>query len=178
MPHTSDNTLWKQIAKGNSLAFQELYDRYIDDLILFGQKLSGNHDLVQDTLQKLFFWIWDHKTKITVPNHTKAYLMKSFRNNLIREIEQEKLISNIDVELHLKDIPGITVMADNTEEIRRLQLVLPNLPPRQREVLHLRFYQNVRNEDIADIMGITHQSVRNLLQRAIKQVKTLMETTT
>ena len=42
---------------------------------------------------------------------------------------------------------------------------------RQREILYLRFNQNLNNEAIADIMGVNKQSVANLFYRTLVELK-------
>ena len=48
---------------------------------------------------------------------------------------------------------------------------LDKLPKRQKEVVYLRFFENMTRDEIAQVMGITNQSVSNLLQTAFKQLK-------
>jgi RNA polymerase sigma factor (sigma-70 family) len=52
-----------------------------------------------------------------------------------------------------------------------LKTKLEQLPERQREVIHLRYFQNLKNEEIADIINVNYQSVSNLLHRAVKNLK-------
>jgi RNA polymerase sigma factor (sigma-70 family) len=49
--------------------------------------------------------------------------------------------------------------------------VLNGLPPRQREIMYLRFYENLDFENISQIMEISKQSVHNLLQKAYKNFR-------
>jgi len=170
-----DSLIWKQISQGDAQAFHSLYHTYFDDLYLFGQKLCANNDLVQDTLQKLFLYIWDTRSTMVAPKHTKAYLFRSFRNNLVREIKREQQISGLAIDQLPVDIPDAVPSEEHTEEHARLQAALSQLPAREREVLHLRFYQGIGNKEVSDIMGISYQSVSNLLQRAIKHLKTLIQ---
>jgi len=171
----SDISIWNKIKNGDTQAFRILYERYIDDLLIFGQKLSQNNDLIQDTIQQLFISLWDNRLKITPPSHSKAYLMKSLRNNLIRAIKKEQKIVDIDIDHYLKNIPGISISNIDDDKIRQIQAAVQNLPKRQQEIIHLRFYQEIKNKEIADIMGISYQSVGNLLQRAIKHIKLQIE---
>ena len=53
----------------------------------------------------------------------------------------------------------------------RIKQVLNGLPPRQREIMYLRFYENLDFENISQIMEISKQSVHNLLQKAYKNFR-------
>jgi len=171
---SSDKLLWQQIQLGNADAFRSLYDSHIDDLIVFGQKLCKDNGLIQDTLQLLFLKLWENRSTLPAPKHIKAYLMRSLRNNLLRSIKQEQRISGIAIEDHLKEVPGVSPVINDKAEVHKVQRAMEQLPARQREILHLRFYQDIRNQEISEIMGISYQSVCNLLQRAIKQMQLLV----
>ena len=55
-----------------------------------------------------------------------------------------------------------------------MQALLNKLPPRQKEVLYLLFYQDMSYEDIATVMQMNYQSARNLVHRALKLLRTKM----
>jgi DNA-directed RNA polymerase specialized sigma24 family protein len=45
------------------------------------------------------------------------------------------------------------------------------LPPRQREAIHLKFYQELSNQQIAEVMGVNYQSVINFIQKALQNLE-------
>ncbi len=62
------------------------------------------------------------------------------------------------------------VLIERESIVRQSQQVaryLNELPRRQREIIYLKYYQNLDREEIAEVMGISHQSVSNLLQKAL-----------
>ncbi len=177
MKDFSDIELWEQTKQGNEAAFAELYTRHIRNLLDYGHKLTANTDLIKDATQELFINIWNSKDNLTTPNSVKVYLIRSFRNNLIRSIRKEKLIDDVDLEGLINDISGVSLYDEN-ELLRRKELLkkkISQLPERQKEIIHLRYYQNIKNQDIAQILNINSQSVANLLQRAIKSLKHLIK---
>jgi RNA polymerase sigma-70 factor (ECF subfamily) len=62
----------------------------------------------------------------------------------------------------------LELFAENEQKVRS---VLNNLPKRQQEVIFLKFYETLSIEEIAEIMDMNKQSVSNLLQRAIHNLK-------
>ena len=61
-----------------------------------------------------------------------------------------------------------------TEQHRldQLNFMMNMLPARQKEVLYLKFYQNLSNQEIAELLKVQYQSVSNLLQRALAFLRT------
>lgn len=171
MQEGSDIALWEQVKAGDAKAFRELFLKYSEDLLSYGPKLTANEDLTKDTVQRLFMTLWDNRAKFIPPDNTKAYLMRSFRNNLLRELKKELSIRDVDVvELPLEEENEMS----NSDRLLGLRSHIAQLPDRQREVIHLRYFQNVKNQEIAEIMEISYQSVGNLLQRALKALKVIM----
>ena len=167
----SDKTLWQRVKNDDVDAFKTLYEQYIDDLLMFGRRFTSNHDLVQDAIQNLFTHLWDKRSKVTPPNHTKAYLLRSMRNNLLRDAKMEQKLSSLDPEQQLPDRSIIATPTFEHDQLDRMKVAIENLSIREREVIHLKYYQGVRNTEISEIMGITSQSVANLMQRALKQIR-------
>ncbi len=167
----ADKKLWHKVKNDDADAFKALYDQYFDDLLDFGLRLTNRQDLVQDAVQNLFTHLWDRRSKIKPPNHTKAYLLRSLRNNLLRDAKMEQKIKNLDSDQHLQDDSPHSASSLDKDQQDRMHALIESLSTREREVIHLKYYQGVKNTEISQIMGITYQSVANLLQRALKQIR-------
>jgi RNA polymerase sigma factor (sigma-70 family) len=65
----------------------------------------------------------------------------------------------------------------STERLAHLHKALDNLPPRQKEVIFLRFFENLSFEEISAVMGIEQSSVYKIIYKAIHnlQGKLLLE---
>ena len=145
-----------------------------DDLLRFGQNLVQNRELVQDAIQNLFTNLWDKRTSIKTPTHPKAYLLRSLRNNLLRDAKRELKVADLDPN-HQHHVHFTSSTSEQEDQFKYMRKVIQNLSDREREVIHLRYYQEIRNKEIAEIMGISYQSVANLLQRALKHIKVALE---
>ncbi len=171
---SNDTLLWNKIRQGDVVAFKFLYEKYVDDLILYGQKLCADHPLIQDSIQQLFLYLWENRSRFLPPQNTKAYLIRSLRNNLLRSMKKERLFMDTDIERHWKEVDDVNANHEDEKQKHRLLKAIEQLPPREKEILHLRYYQNIRNQEISEIMGIGYQSVSNLLQRAVKRMGALI----
>ena len=49
--------------------------------------------------------------------------------------------------------------------------MINNLPPREREVIFLKYYSGLTSQEIAEVMDINYQSVGNTLQKAIYKLR-------
>ena len=176
MKELTDKALWRKIKRKDKIAFHQLYDRYGIELFNYGIKITTNQETIKDVIQHLFMDIWERAGTRTIPNHIKAYLLKSFRNNLLRGIKKEQKSNQYNIELEKEPI-SITDLFGNSEQedrIRQIQLAIKKLPPRQKEIIHLRYYQGLSNNEIAELIDINPQSTANLIHRSISSLKAII----
>ena len=174
LTNKSDEELWILMRKGNKEAFSILYKRYIHPLYNFGKKITADKEIISDTLQELFTEFWDKRNKLGDVHYVKVYLFKSFRYKLIRAISKlKKHQQGYTFEELLIETPNWEESEDarNVKRIKILKEQIENLPKRQREVIHLRYFHNLNNEEIAEVINVNYQSVSNILYRAIKKIK-------
>ena len=175
-PTTTDIQLWQQLINGSELALGKLLAKYFNPLQNYGYKFVRNEDFVKDCVQEVFIEIWNRRDRISTPDSVRAYLLSSVRKRVIREGYRQRIINeeeSADLENDLNFVefsPEWSLIEQESlaETTHRVAEALNQLPKRQREVIYLRYYQNLERDEIADIMGVNPQSVSNLLQAAFK----------
>jgi RNA polymerase sigma factor (sigma-70 family) len=176
---SNDGQLWEQLKQGSELALGKLIKIYFNLLLNYGYKFVKDEAFVKDCVQDVFISIWTHRDTILTPSSIHAYLLSSVRRRIFREkvrqrIEDNPSLSNIENEPELLDFSPEWLLIEKeslNEMAQKVSELLNKLPKRQREVLYLRFYQNLERTEIGDIMGINDQSVSNHLQAAFKNFK-------
>jgi RNA polymerase sigma factor (sigma-70 family) len=170
--------LWEQLRKGNAEAYGSLVKYYYQDLFKYGSSFTRDEELVKDCMQDLFLSLWKNRDTIRDTAFVKYYLLKSLRRLIARSLEKSKWFSK-PVEPQFDGGFDNSLTADNIlirdemllEQSRRMREVLSRLSKRQQEVIYLRYYADAETADIADIMGISRQSVYNLLHDALNKMK-------
>lgn len=175
-PHKkTDKELWRLLRLSNRIAFSLLYKRHIHALFNFGLRLTSDKELIKDTLQELFVELWNKRNTLSDVDHIKVYLIKSLRYKLLRAISKTHKGKIYSLEELFSSIPEISIdlieNEDFLERKKQLQEALNLLSERQREVIHLRYFQNLKIEEIAEIININNQSVSNLLHRALTKLR-------
>jgi RNA polymerase sigma factor (sigma-70 family) len=174
------DSAWKRFQEGEYAALGEVFRKLYGELYYYGVKLLPMEEVVRDTIQDIFVDLWSRKEKIACINNIKAYLFVAVRHQLLLQIK--KLRVEKPTELTGVDLPvfsredSIVQEENNTSNRRLLNQSLEKLTERQREVIILRFNHEMEFEDIAQIMRMNLQSVRNLLFRALQKVRSNMTT--
>lgn len=168
--------LWQRFKTGDEWALGELAREHYLSLYNYGLRLTTDSELVWDTIQDLFLELWDHRETVGNAVFVKTYLLKALRYKLLKIKAYEQPVHFDEFESGKLPFTGSIEeeIIDNelhTEQERLLHHLMATLTKRQREVLYLRFYQNLDNHEIAQILGMERQSVANLLYRTFKELR-------
>ena len=172
----SDAELWSRVQSGDMDALSVVYKKYYSDLYFYGLKCSGNKPLVEDSIQDLYIKLWNGRENISVKS-IKPYLLTSLRRTLLDKLAsrseqmkpEDNIPENFAPELSVEDVT-IKIELDQ-EKLDNLERGLKLLTSRQKEIIYLRFYQELSYDEIADMMDIKYQSVRNSVYESIKLIK-------
>ena len=164
---------WEDLKAGHIRSLQELYNHHIGGLYAYGMVLCHDADKVKDSIHDLFLSIWNNRQGMSVPTSGKAYLMVSLRRKIFdRGSKREQLIvpledTEMDQELYT-DAEVQWIRAEEETEVQvKLDQAMALLSDRQKEIIHMKYYQQMEYEEIARIMDLNYQSARNLVNRAL-----------
>lgn len=173
-----DSELWALFREGNRSAFSVLFLRYYNPLYNYGFKFYKREEDVKDGIQKLFFRLWKDREKLDQAHYVYAYLLHSLRRILLRKKNKlEALHDRNDQYAQMKSYnSGNIEQKIIKKEIRHEQQILfrrafDSLTDRQKEALILRLDHGLKNKEIAQVMNLTHQRVRNLISQGTKRLK-------
>lgn len=171
-----DVICWKEMKNGNELAFREIFDNYSDLLFQYGITISKDRELVKDCIQEIFITIWTNRATIGVARSIRYYLFFSLRRLILKKSRLSRNFfsiasfhqGNLAVEAEQESIVRKEIHFHNTLLISG---ALSSLPPRQKEVIFLKFYQELKYEEIEKIMNLNNQVVRNTLYKALSALR-------
>jgi RNA polymerase sigma factor (sigma-70 family) len=173
-----DQSLWNDIRAGNQQAFSTLFFKYSDLLLNYGYLIVKDRELIKDCIQELFLDIWRRQSALPELEKVRYYLLRAFRRVLFRRMKQDeqRRYDHTIVE-DMYELPREADIAQSeTEHLRRQYLAgkVNALPKRQREIVYLKYYEDMSYEEICGIMGIQHQAAWNLISRAVKTLKSMV----
>ena len=172
-----DIALWEAYQKGDHDSFASLFRRYYEPLVHYGSKLTSNNDILEDCIQELFTELWQNKSQTQVQS-VKAYLFKSLKYKLYRAHQRKTTgpfnENHSDVLFELSHETLLVTREQDAEKTARVVQALAQLSNRQKEIIYLKFYQELNYEEVSEIMNINYQAARNLLYQSIKSLKKLL----
>ncbi len=172
--------LWHKAQAGDKVAFCQLADVQYRSLFAYATNFTDDREFIKDSIQDVFIRIWEKRTTIFI-QFVSIYLFRSLRNELLQTYRRNKypLASLLNHEAdQLSDWQTIETEIEqnevDSESYNRIRRAIDGLPKRQQEVVFLKFYEGLGNDQIAALMDINRQSVANLLCKALCVLKNQM----
>lgn len=173
-----DQRLWSAFRRSDEYAFGEIARKYYQSLLTYGVRFSVDREFVKDCMQELFYEMWERRESLGDTDFVKFYLFKSLRRKIYRE-SNKKTGHSLETDLnHASDYSeGATIeeqiiaLETKEEKIRWVNQRILQLSKRQQEVIHLKFFEELDNESISQIMSISKQSVTNLIHKSLTELK-------
>ena len=181
----NDDELVNLYSKGDSGAFDVLLYRYKDKLFSYICFIVRNRDLADDIFQETFVKaiVTLQKGGYSGSGKFGAWLTRIAHNLMIdyfRQTKNENLISNDESELDLfndsslseSNIEDEMICSQTLEDIRRL---VNQLPENQREVVFMRYYQDLSFKEISDITGVSINTALGRMRYALINIRKMAE---
>lgn len=169
--------LWGKFKAGDPDALGRLADIHYRGLLNYGSKFSRDMEFVRDCIQDVYLQLWERKVFLADDAVVKSYLFKSLRNKIFKEsIRLKRLGDSSELLFEPEDSSGTiesNLIEDEhqNQELRHLNRIISGLSKRQREIVYLRYYQGLGNDEIAEIMDIGKPGVANLLSKTLREIR-------
>ncbi len=165
----------------DQVAFEELYDKNVDDIYRFIYFKIGKKDDANDLSSLVFLKTWEHiqKNKVSHNETLRALIYKIARNVVVdyyREHRPDNI--SIDDENNRIDIASDDSLENDVSiktDYDQLMISVMGLKNEYREILIMRFVNELSLDEIADITGKKKINVRVILHRAITALQEMTE---
>jgi len=161
-----------KVSKDRELLFSNIFNSSFEYLYHYGLKISRDKGLVEDCIQELFIRIWKNSVDLHAIKRIKPYLIKALRCSIFSSmrLKHYDILNQKDGQVNIEFSPeDFYIRSQDEERMAKIMIdALDKLPQKQREALYLRYFEELTLEEVADIMQVKIQSVKNNLQRGYK----------
>jgi len=177
----ADKALFLLLKEKDKEAFIKAYDLHLDDIYRFIFFKIGTHEEAEDLTAAVFLKTWDYiqTNDIIAYSSLKSFLYKVARNLVIDHYRKKSLEKNVisgDVPAAL-DLPDVNQNIHRQLELRDdyglIEKKLFELKDEYREVITLRYINELSIAEIARTLDKSRGNVRVLIYRSIKALKEL-----
>lgn len=164
-------------AKEDLAAFDELYELYFGKIYGFCLNRLSNKELAEDITSQVFVAAVENIHKIDTSKRLRfgAWLFKVANNRMIDYFRKNKLPNNAFDDYQGEDNDDVLDDMVFNEKQQKIAIVLKELKPKYQQVITLRFFTELSNPEIAEVMGTKTSNVAVILHRALKKFKKIFE---
>lgn len=179
MEKNLETEIIEALKSGKEEAFRYIYKTYYTDLCRIARGYLTDSYLSESIVEDLVYSLWENRSKITINTSLKNYLFRSVANKCINYLQleyvrRETACSSEDLVIYsdlwsLGENPVEHLEGKELHSI--IQKTIDGLSPETRKVFLLSRFENKRQEEIAEIMGITIHTVKYHMRSALDKLK-------
>jgi RNA polymerase sigma-70 factor, ECF subfamily len=157
----TDIELIEAVHHGDTSAFDAIYFRYRDWVIRLALRFTSNRDDALDVLQETFIYLTRKMPELRLTAAMTTFLYPVVKHSSLSLLRKRRGVAELP-----DDVP---VRANNGGG--ELPAVIAKLPPGQREVLLMRFVDDMQLNEIATALGVPVGTVKSRLHNAIATLR-------
>ena len=153
----SDNeTTVKALKAGNEAAFEAVYMRYARPLRAYAGKILKDGELAFEVVQEVFVAVWEKRGGLDAGKPLRHYLLRAVHNNALRMLRAEEARRRREGE----------VVREREERAVAVKKAVEGLPEQSRRVVRMSYWEEKKNGEIAELLGISVRTVESILYKA------------
>ena len=176
-----DESIYNGIRKGNIKDLERFYMKYQPRLFAYGMGLLDDEDATKDLVQEAFITFWENREHILTDYSVTAYLFKIFQSKCNHHFRKKAIVTNFT---HLSEfkMQEIEISYYNPDEnilgsifmhdVETLyEKAIDKLPEKCKEIFVLSRQAEMKNGEIALMLGLSVRTVENQIYKAIHLVR-------
>ena len=183
-----DTLLLNALRNNDEAALNYLFTNYYNRLFRTGLKYGATSDVVEEAIQAVFIDVWQYRQTLGEIVSFEAYLKGALRkritkmsliksNNLIKINQNTENTegSENDLLLSVEAYENVLILQE-TNELKRQELIiaLEQLTPRQKELIVLRYFEEMNYADIAERTQLQTDSIYKTIHEALKRLRLIL----
>lgn len=161
-------------------SFLDAFETYADDLFRHGLFRLSDRERARDLVQDTFMKTWEYVRAGNVVHTYRPFLYRTL-NNLIVDEYRKKKTASLDAMLEADDVDegmfedlktGSLDALVSELDARRLVSLLPRMPEKYRSVISLRYLDELKPKEIAQVLGESENVVSVRIHRGLAWLRT------
>jgi RNA polymerase sigma-70 factor (ECF subfamily) len=161
-------------AERKNFAFNLIIRKYQQKLYWHIRKIVIKHDDTDDILQNTFIKVWKGLNGFREDSKLYTWLYRIATNESLTFLKQQKtkyLLPIGDYENQLKETLESDVSFNGDEIQLKLQKAILELPEKQRIVFNMKYFDEIKYEEMAEILGTSVGALKASYHHAVKKIE-------
>ena len=162
------------------VTYKALFRRYYPSLIFYATRLVGEEE-AEDVVQDVFVELWKRKDDMEIGEQIQACLYRGVYTRGLNVLKRRSVEDGYCVAMEeINQRRAEFYQPDNNEVIRRIEDkelrkeihdAINELPDKCKEVFKLSYLHDMKNKEIADILGVSLRTVEAHMYKALKYLR-------
>ena len=173
-----EKALFKQLSDPSTkeAAFTRLVREYQEPLYWQIRRMVLSHADADDVLQNTFVKAWNHIDDFRQESRIQTWLFRIAINESLNFLEKQKQTVSYDqTDLSVTDILASDSYFDGDEAQRQFQTAINTLPEKQRLVFNLKYFDEMKYEDMSNLLGTSIGALKASYHHAVKKIYAFFE---
>lgn len=166
-------------ANGDAKAFRVLVNQYLPLVYNYLFRMTQNHELSEEMAQEAFVKAYQNLKTFDRTRAFKPWLLRIATNATLSELRKQKKVVSLNAleeegsfhEADYQSTEDITLQLERQLTHEEVQQAITQLASKYRQVLLMRYQQELSYEEIADAMQIPLNTTRTWLKRGLEKLK-------
>ncbi len=166
--------LFEEMKAGSIDCFNYFFEYYYSGLCIYAKAYLGDLSSSEEVVQDVFARFWEKRQAIQITSSVRFYLFKTVYNQCLNNLKHQKVERAYQQQCVIDsfDMQQSQWSLYNEYELRNvLDQAITKLPDKCREVFELSRFDNLKNKEIAEKLGISEKTVENQITKALKVLR-------
>lgn len=158
-------------------AFTCLVEKYQQQVYRIVRRMVIDHDDTDDLVQEVFIKVYNHLDNFQGESRLFTWIYRIATNECLRFLDKKRkryFLPIADVTGELSHKLESSQYVDGDEIQLKLQKAVLTLPDKQRAVFHMKYYENMKYETMAEITGTSIGSLKASYHHAVKKIEEIL----
>ena len=176
-----DNLLLEALRKNDEKALGYLFNTYYNKLYRIGLKWCLDSDITEECIQLIFSDLWKYRLTLGDIQSFEAYLKSSLKKRIFKELQKVNSIEKVNWEevetfiLSTQSYEDILIKQESDENLKiQLHAALEQLSPRQKEIIILKYFDELSFKEISEKTGLQTDTIYKVLHEGIKKLRGIL----
>lgn len=180
MSHLSDKELLEmfRIPESRNYAFNLIVRKYQERIYWHIRKIVIQHDDSDDVIQNTFLKVWSGLDGFREDSQLFTWLYRIATNEALTFLKKKKskyFLPLVDLEQQLSATLESGPHLNGTEIQMKLQKAILTLPEKQRLVFNMKYFDELKYEEISEVLGTSVGALKASFHHAVKKIEKYME---
>lgn len=165
------------VEKTQNEAFNLLLQKYQQKIYWHIRRLVIDHDDADDLVQETFVKVWKNLQNFRSDSQLYTWIYRIATNESITFLNRKKNRNNIsldEVNSELAETLASSSYFDGDKIQRKLQEAVLTLPEKQRIIFNMKYFDDMKYEEISAVLGTTVGALKASFHIAVKKIETIL----